>query len=201
MNYLTFLLEWYNWPYLAGIVLAGASLVRPADWDRLGSRLGDILGLEKVSGRSVVRVFAVCLALVGLTINGALHDYRPAAQERGFVPGLVIAVTLAGLVTRSIGRIFAHHFPQFKAIAWGDAGLSGKEGRIVSRQVSQDYRAGRAQVMGEDETLHMVLCKTRKAEIHYGALVVLGEYDDEDGRYYVELAGGDDAATEVHGDD
>ncbi len=33
----------------------------------------------------------------------------------------------------------------------------------------------------------MVLIKTREGEIPYGATVVLGEYDDSDGRYYVEL--------------
>lgn len=198
MTYLTFLLQWYNWPYLAGVALAGASLIRPAALDVLGSRLGNLLGLEKVSGHSVLRVFAISLAVVGLTVNGALHDYWPAAQEWGFLPGLVITVTLAGLVTRSMGRIFERHFPRFKAIGWGAKGLSGSEGRVVSRQVSPDYRAGRAQVMGEDETLHVVMCKTREAEIHYGALVVLGEYDEKDGRYFVELADGDDAAAEAH---
>ncbi|NNG16029.1 MAG: hypothetical protein HKM89_06060, partial [Gemmatimonadales bacterium] len=51
-----------------------------------------------------------------------------------------------------------------------------------------DYRAGRAQVMGDDETLHMVMCKTREGEIPYGSSVRLGEYDASDGRYFVEVA-------------
>ncbi len=78
------------------------------------------------------------------------------------------------------------HFPEVKAVEWGGAGLSGERGRVVSRVVNADYRAGRAQVMGEDRTLYMVLCKTRGEEIPYGAEVRLGEYDGGDGRYFVE---------------
>jgi hypothetical protein len=40
--------------------------------------------------------------------------------------------------------------------------------------------------MGDDETMHVVMCKTREGEIPYGALVTLGEYDRSDGRYFVE---------------
>ncbi len=57
--------------------------------------------------------------------------------------------------------------------------------------------------MEEDGTLHMALCKTREEEIPYGARVVLGEYDESDGRYYVERAGdaeSDPATTERAGD-
>lgn len=186
MNYLTFLVRWYNWPYLAGLLVLGASLARPAMLGALGVRLGGWLGLKRASGFSVLRAFAVTLSVVGLTVNGALHDYWPAAQERGFFPGLVVTVVLAVVVTRLVGRVFEEHFPHFKAVSWGESGLSGREGRVVSRMVSADYRAGRAHVMGEDETLHTVMCKTRGIEIPLGALVLLGDYDEGDGRYFVE---------------
>jgi hypothetical protein len=188
VNYLTFLLQWYNWPYLGGLLLVALSLARPALLGGLGARLGGLLGLRSASGSAVLRAFAVTLTVVGLTVNGALHDYWPAAQERGFLPGLVATVLLAAAVTRVVGRVFEEHFPEIKAVSWGASGLSGSEGQVVSRMVSSDYRAGRAQVMGDDETLHIVMCKTRGSEIPLGAMVVLGDYDDEDGRYFVEPA-------------
>jgi hypothetical protein len=186
VNYFTFLLQWYNWPYLAAIVLAAASLARLGWLGRVGARLGGWLGVRRVSGHRVLRVFTVALALVGLTLNGALHDYLPTSQERGFLPGLLLAILIAGLTTRAMGRVFERHFPEIKAIGWGARHLTGSRGRVVSRMVSRDYRAGRAQVMGEDETLHIVLCKTEEGEIPYGAVVELGEYDQAAGRYNVE---------------
>lgn len=186
MDYLTFLIQWYNWPYLGGLLVLALSLARPAILEALGIRLGGWLGLKRASGIPVLRAFTVALGVVGLTVNGAFHDYWPAAQERGFVPGLVVTVLLAAVVTRLVGRVFEEHFPEFKAVSWGESGLSGREGRVVSRMVSADYRAGRAHVMGEDATLHTVMCKTKGSEIPLGALVVLGDYDDEDGRYFVE---------------
>ncbi len=186
MNYLTFLIQWYNWPYLVGLLVLAVSFARPAILEALGVRLGGWLGLKRASGIPVLRAFAVALSVVGLTVNGALHDYWPAGQERGFVPGLVVTVLLAAVVTRLVGRVFEEHFPEFRAVSWGESGLSGREGRVVSRMVSADYRAGRAHVMGDDETLHTVMCKTKGNEIPLGALVVLGDYDDEDGRYFVE---------------
>lgn len=189
MSYFVFLVQWYNWPYLAGIGLGLASLARPARLGRLGERSRRLLGFRRASGHVIVRVFSLSMAVAGLTINGALHDYWPSAQERGFLPGLVVSTLLALLVTRWIGGIFDRHFPEIKAIAWGSPDLSGRAGRVVSRLVSPDYRAGRAQVMGEDETLHMVLCKTGEGEIPYGAEIVLGDYDAEDGRYFVRSIG------------
>jgi hypothetical protein len=93
-------------------------------------------------------------------------------------------------VTRATGRFLQRHFPEIKAITWGGPGLGGRTGRVVSRLVSPDYRAGRVQVMDEDQTLHVVLCKTRGGEIGHGALVALEEYDPDDRRYYVTIVDG-----------
>lgn len=186
VDYLVFLLRWYNWLYVAGVLVAALSIARLGVLARAGAALGRGLGLQRVSGHPVVRIFGLAFGLIGLTVNGALHDYWPTAQETGFLPGLVVTVALAAIATRGLGRVLERHFPEIKAVRWGAPGLTGREGRVVSRAVSPDYRAGRAQVMGEDETLHMVFCKTTGEEIPFGAVVVLGEYDAEDGRYYVE---------------
>ncbi len=163
----------------------------------LGRAMGRRLGVSRVSGQVIVRVFGIVLGVVGLTFNGGVHDYWPAWQERAFLPGLLLSAVLAALVTRSVARVFERHFPEIKAVGWGSPHLEGREARVVSRVVSPDYRAGRAQLMGEDETLHVVLCKTKEGEIPYGSAVVLGEYDVTDGRYYVAETGAQLARSET----
>jgi len=190
VNYLTFLLQWYNWPYLGGLALVAGTLVRPGLLEPAGRKLTAWLGIERAAPVAVLRVFGMTLGIFGLTVSGALHDYWPAAQERGFVPGLLLTLILAAAVTRGLGRVFERHFPEVKAIGWGGRGLTGREGRVVSRTVSPDYRAGRAQVMGENEMLHMVMCKTREGEVPFGSVVRLAEYDESDGRYFVERVSG-----------
>ncbi len=188
MNYFQFLVQWYNWPYVAALLLAAVSVAPLKPLDRAGRALGGWLGYQRVSGRTTMRTYALAFCVVGLTINGAFHDYWPAAQEKGFLAGLIVTAAGALLFTRAFCRSLEQHFPEIRAVGWGSANLSGHEGRVVSRFVSPDYRAGRAQVMVEDdETLYMVMIKTREGEIPYGATVVLGEYDDSDGRYYVEV--------------
>ncbi len=194
MNYLDFLLQWYNWPYLAALLLAIASFTRLQAIDRAGRRMGSWVGIRRVSGRALVRVFALAIAVVGLTVSGAIHDYWPARQEQGFLPGLVATTLIAALITRSIGRLFERHFPEIKAVGWGSPDLGGLKGRVVSGLVSPDYKAGRAHVMMEDGTLHTVMCKTEEGEITYGRTVRLGEYDASDGRYFVEEVGTNDRA-------
>ena len=192
MDYLGFLVQWYNWPYLAGLFLAVAAFFPLSALDRLGRSVGGWLNIGRVSGRAILRVFGLAFVVIGLTVSGAVHDYWPAEQERGFLPGLVVTTLLATLITERLGRLFERHFPEIKAVGWGSPGLSGSQGRVVSRMVSSDYKAGRAQIMGEHDTLHMVLCKTREGEIPYGAAIILGEFDAEDGRYFVKEVGDQD---------
>jgi hypothetical protein len=188
VNYLQFLAQWYNWPFIAGLLVGVASLLNVPQLERTGEVLGARLGIHKASGRSILRVFAFTFSVVGLTLSGAVHDYWPVYQDRGFVPVLILTTLFAVLSTRMLGRLFERHFPRFRAVGWGSPHLSGREGRVVSRMVSPDYRAGRAQLM-DDDTLHYVMCKTADGEIPYGASVRLGAYDEEDGRYYVVEAG------------
>ncbi len=197
MSYLAFLLQWYNWPYVAGFVVGVLSFVPTPGLGATGRAIGHRLGVSRVSGQVIVRVFGFALGVLGLTFNGALHDYWPAWQERGFLPGLIASAVLAAVMTRSIARLFERHFPEIKAVGWGSPHLEGREARVVSRVVSPDYRAGRAQLMGEDKTLHVVLCKTKEGEIPYGAAVLLGEYDVADGRYFVAETGGNPATPEA----
>jgi hypothetical protein len=196
MSYLAFLVQWYNWPYVGALVLGVLSFTPLGPVSRLGDGLGRVLDVHKVAGRLLVRVFAVVVGVLGLTVNGALHDYFPASQERGFLPGLMFTLLVAALLTRSAGKLFERQFPEIKAVGWGATDLAGREGRVVSREVSPEYPAGRAQVMEEDGTLHMVMCKTRDDDLPYGALIILVEYDESDRRYFVERAKSKDATGE-----
>ena len=190
LSYITFLLQWYNWAYVAALGVGVVSFMRLPGVGRVGEWLGRRLGIERVSGRVLVRVFGLATGVLGLTVNGALHDYWPAELERGFLPGLILTLSVSAWVTRWLGRVFERHFPEIKAVGWGATDLAGREGRIVSRKVDPDYRAGRVQVMGDDGVLHMAMCKTHGEELPYGALVVLTQYDEADRRYYVERAEG-----------
>lgn len=189
MTYLEFLLQWYNWPYLVALVIAGAARLFRARLRPLGSVLQRLLSLERVAPHTILSVYAILLAVVGLTITGAIHDYWPGALPGAFAPALLVSGVLAAIVTHGMGRVLERYFPEIRAVGFGARDLAGHEGRVVSRSVGPEYRAGRAQVMTEDGTLHMVLCKTRERKIPYGARVVLKEYDPEDGRYYVERTG------------
>ncbi len=200
LSYLAFLLQWYNWPYLAGFAVGVLSLVRAPGLSVVGVAIGRRLGVCHVSGLAIVRVFGFALGVIGLTFSGALHDYWPAWQERAFLPVLVASGVLAALITRWIGRLFERHFPEIKAVGWGSPHLEGREARVVSRVVNPDYKAGRAQLMGEDDTLHVVMCKTQDGEIPYGATVLLGEYDATDGRYYVVETGARSATRDAGSD-
>jgi len=200
LSYLAFLLQWYNWPYLAGFAIGVISFVGAPGLGALGRAIGRRLGVRRVSGQAIARVYGLALGVIGLTFSGALHDYWPAWQERGFLPVLVASGVLAALVTRWIGRLFERHFPEIKAVGWGSPDLEGREARVVSRVVNRDYKAGRAQLMGEDETLHVVMCKTRDGEIPYGAAVLLGEYDATDGRYFVVEVGAVSSTRDVGSD-
>lgn len=189
MTYLEFLLQWYNWPYLAALVLAALARALPTFFRKPGTALGATLSLRQVAPHTILAIFLLSLGVAGLTINGALHDYTPDRLSVGFLPALLLSVMLAATATHVVGRVLQRHFPEIRAVGFGARNLAGREGRVVSRRVAPEYRAGRAQVMMGDGTLHMVLCKTREVVIPYGARVVLEEYDSEDGRYYVRRAG------------
>ena len=186
MSYFQFLLQWYNWPYLVGLGVTVASLAHRPLLSGLGASAGRRLGLTNTPGHSVVRTFGLTFIAIGLTLNGVLHDYWSSAQQRGFLPVLVFALLVGTFTTRRLGRFRERHFPPIKAIGLGSNALQGLQGQVVSSSVGPNYRAGRAQVMGSDETLHMAMCKTTGEEIPYGTKILLGEYDSEDGRYLVE---------------
>ncbi len=196
MSYPQFLIQWYNWPYLAGFGLAITALLLRGPVATTGVWLGRRLGFDGVPGYWILVISGLSLGVVGLTFNGTVHDYRPGLESAAFLPVLFLSLLFSLLITRSVGRIKERQFPEFKSVRFGTPDLAGCEGRVVSRVVSPDYKAGRAQVMDEEKTLHVIMCKTRTEEIPFASAIKLLEYDEADGRYYVEVAGkGDDAAT------
>lgn len=197
MSYLEFLARWYNLPYMAGLAVSAAAFLRLPPTRRLGDWLGGLLKLQEVSGRFLLLVFGLSFGILGLTFNGALHDYWRQWQEIGAVPGFVLAAAAALLITRTLGRVQERHFPRYTSVKFGSPELEGYEGRVVSRVVSPQYRAGRAQVMEEGGTLHVVLCKTSSEEIPYSATVRLQQYDPDDGRYFVETIDSEGRTTKA----
>jgi hypothetical protein len=183
--YLEFLLQWINWPYLAALLGAALAGLTPAATEAWGRWLAHRLRLDTISGRFVYSTFALSLAFVGLTVNGAVHDFWPGALAHAFLPGLFVSGLLAAVLTRWMVRTRDRYFPAIRAVAFDTPDLAGAVGRVVSREVTPDSPAGRVQVVTPEGVLHIVRCKTRAERIRFGRRVVLLEYDERDGRYLV----------------
>lgn len=185
MSYFEFLIRWYNWPYLAALAIATLAAWRPAAAEAWGRWLAHRLRLETLSGRFVFGAFWTSLTLVGLTLNGAIHDYFPAWLRRGFAPVLGATIVLSVFLTRSVVRLRDRYFPPVRAVSFGTMNLSGAVGRVVSREVAPGQPGGRVQIVTPDGVLHIVRVKTRGERVRFGRRVVLLEYDERDGHYFV----------------
>lgn len=185
MTYVEFLFEWYNWPYVGALLVATMGWWRAAATEAWGRWYGHLLRLETVSGRFVFVSFWLIFAFVGLTLNGAVHDYAPGWLGRAFLPGLVFGGLTAAIVTRWIVRTRDRYFPPIRAVRFNAPGLSGTAGRVVSREISPDAPTGRVQVVTREGVLHIVRGKTRAERLRFGRRVILLEYDEGDGRYLV----------------
>lgn len=185
MSYFEFLVQWYNWPYVAAALIASLAAWRPAAAEAWGRWLAHRLRLDTLSGRFVFGAFWTSVTLVGLTLNGAVHDYFPAWLGRGFVPVLLLTAAFAVLLTRSVVRLRDRYFPPIHAVSFGATNLAGAAGRVVSREVAPEQPGGRVQIVTSDGVLHIVRVKTRGERLRFGRRVVLLEYDERDGHYFV----------------
>jgi hypothetical protein len=185
VSYLEFLIQWYNWPYVAALFAATLAWWLAPATEAWGRWYAHRLRIETVSGRSVYVTFWIVVALVGLTLNGAVHDYAPAWLARAFAPVLIVTLVIAALLTRWIVRTRDRYFPPIRAVRFNATDLAGAAGRVVSREVGPDVPAGRVQVVTREGVLHIVRGKTRGERLRFGRRVILLEHDASDGRYFV----------------
>jgi hypothetical protein len=189
VTYLQFLGEWYNLPWLAavgaGLLLAMrgrlAGRARPsADGAPEAPRPGSL------APRTSPAVLLVAAGILGLTLNGAIHDLR-LGPVGGRFP-LVAAISLgAGWLLAWGGPRLRHRVaPPITGLAFNRTGLQGGEAVVLSAGANSDGTA-RARHRDEAGVAHIVRIHASEpadAEgLRLGCTVRLGAFDEERGSY------------------
>lgn len=176
MAYLRFLGEWYNLVWI-GAICAGLLLVMAPR-----STLPD-------GPRASPGAVLVAAGVAGLTLNGALHDFRLGPIEQWFA--LVAALSLASgwLVVAGATRLRHRWFPPVRAVAFNHPGLEG-EGAVILSTDLEYGRIGRARHRDDTGTSHILRVHVEEgAEAsapRFGARVRLGAFDPVRRSYPVE---------------
>lgn len=171
MSYGEFLLQWYNLVFLATGTLGAAVALTGR------SREG--------RDRFLPAAAALATALVGLTLNGAIHDLRlgdPASHFWWVLPVSLLAGGASGLGLRWARNRW---FPPVRGVRLNPPGQEGAEAKVVSSSVDEAPASGRAQWQDEDGILTLVKCHTREGEMGFGAEVRLESRDEEEESYLV----------------
>jgi len=124
--------------------------------------------------------------MIGLTLNGAIHDLRYGSPGRWF-PQVLAASLLIALAVALLGRRLRDRwFPPIHRVAFDSPGLEGREARITSRWVNTRPRSGRARLRAEDGVLHLLRCHTESGSLTFGQRVLLIAFDASSESYLVE---------------
>lgn len=178
MAYLRFLGEWYNLTWV-GAVCAGLLLV--------AFRRRELSDGPRTSPGIVL----VAAGVLGLTLNGALHDFRIDPIARWFPLVAVLALGAGWLVARSASRFRHRWFPPVRAVAFNQPGLEGAEAVVLSADLEHG-RIGRARHRDEAGTSHILRVHLAEEEeagaLRFGGRVRLGTFDPERRSYPVEAA-------------
>lgn len=171
MSYWEFLVQPYNLPFLALGVVGVAVLLA-----------------NRRSARDLFRLSAglVAAGVLGLTLNGAVHDLALGDIGSRFPLVLVLALVLSVPVAWACGRLRDRFFRSPERVLWNAPGLEGREAKVVSRRVQSTPGSGRAQRHDPDGTMHLVRCHTSEASLGFGHQIRLMEYDDDEKSYLVE---------------
>jgi len=209
VTYLQFLGQWYNLPWVAAIAvglllglrrrLAGGGRpsaaaradAAPADPEDPSAR--DAAAREP-GPRTSGSVALVVAGVIGLTVNGAIHDFRLGAiGERA---PLVVPLSLAaGWVAAWGAARLRHRFaPAARGIAFNRPGLTGRGAVVLSAGLGPDG-TGRARHRDEAGVVHVVRIHVERAgeddraardAARPGRRVRLGEFDARRRSYPVE---------------
>lgn len=170
MSYPEFLLQPYNLGFLASGVLGVGLLVanRWADRDLFLLSAG-----------------LISLSVVGLTLNGAIHDLGLGDPAGRFPLVVALSAVLAAGATVAARWVRNRYFPPVDAVHFNEPGLEGVTARVVSREVDDEPGSGRAQWHDGDGGLHLVACHTRGGTVGFGSQVVLERFEEDRGSYLV----------------
>lgn len=170
MSYPEFLVQWYNLVFLA---FAAAGLAAWA-WGRATAR--DL---------SFVPACLAGVAVVGLTLTGAVHDLQLGSPRDYFPLLFPLALLLGAGAGWGVHRLRMRWFPPVNGLRWNPEGEEGQVARIISPEVTGEPGSGRAQWQNESGVLTVVRCHTRGPELRFGKDVELHEYDGTHESYRV----------------
>lgn len=170
MSYGEFLLQWYNLIFLAAGAVGLAAALFGSGEDRDPLRFA---------------ATALSASILGLTLNGAVHDLRLGPPAGHFWWVLPAALVGGGLLGWGIERARDRWFPPVQGVRWNPAGQEGAEAQVVSSSVDEEPASGRAQWQDEEGVLTLVKCHTAEDEMKFGARVRLEEYDESGDSYLV----------------
>lgn len=170
MSYGEFLLQWYNLIFLAAGVLGLAVALFGGGPDRDPLRFA---------------ATALATAVVGLTLNGAVHDLQLGSPVDHFWWVLPSALLGGGALGWGITRARDRWFPPVRGVRWTPEGEEGAEARVVSSSVGEEPGSGRAQWQDDEGVVTLVRCHTAEGTMKFGARVRLEEYDEAEDSYLV----------------
>jgi len=172
LAYLRFLLEWYNLPW---VLAAGVGLVIWFDGRRR---------------RAAVLLLAAGVA--GLTLNGALHDFRIGPIGRWFPLVAVLALGAGWVVARWASRLRERWVPPLTGVAFNPPDLEGREAVVLSARLVPGH-VGRARYRdgaGVSNIVRVHLGRDGDTDLRFGSTVRLGNFDPDVRSYRIEPVGG-----------
>lgn len=171
MAYLRFLLEWYNLPWVL------AAVVGLVIW---------------FVGRRRAAVLLLAAGVAGLTLNGALHDFRLGPIGRWFPLVTVLSLGAGWGVARWVTRHRARWFPPVSGVAFNPPGLEGREAVVLSARLVRGH-VGRARYRdgaGVSNIVRVHLEGDGAADLRFGSAVRLGRFDPDRRAYRIEPVSG-----------
>lgn len=183
-DYLAFLAEWYNLPWLVAVA-AGALLA--------------LVGRRRHAFSP--SALAVAAGVTGLTLNGAIHDLGLGAIGPKFPLVALCSVTI-GLFVGWLGpRLRDRIAPPVTGVTFNREDLAGREAVVLSARVGAGGdEIGRARHRDDEGVSHIVRIRLEDvdatASVPFGTRVLLDRFDAPVRAYVVHPAGSATRGTE-----
>lgn len=198
MTYLQFLGQWYNlvWLGAVGAGLLFALKARMSGRGRIVARTperGDDDTVRKATKdlegpRMSPAAALITAGVLGLTLNGAIHDFHLGPVPRRF-PIVFFASLVGGwLLARGFSRLRHRFAPPVTGITFNREGLEGREAVVLSGSLDESG-IGRARHRDAAGVAHIVRVHEsggEATELRFGRRVRLGRFDEELRAYAAE---------------
>lgn len=191
MTYLQFLGQWYNLTWLAAVGV-GLLLGLTARLARRGPPTGEA-GAARPSvaprppkPRTSLAMVLVTAGVVGLTLNGAIHDLRLGSPEARFPLVTLLSLVVGWFVAWAGTRLRYRFAPPVMGLAFNRPGLEGGEAVVMSAGAALDgtVRARHRDGAGVVHIVRIRVPEGRDArDLGFGRKVRLGAFDSHRGSY------------------